>query len=260
MNATTVPLTAPGTLDHGREGALCAHCAEPLGPSPADAAAAHAGYCCNGCAAAAQWIAEARLDDYYRLRSAPAGRVGDGIDEDYTLFDREDVLAEHAHPVAGGRGITLLTDGMRCAACAWLIDRALSGMPGVIEAGANAVTGRIRVSWDPARTRLSTLLQHLAALGYRPCLATGADAERERRRQRNRDLLRLGIAGLGAMQAMMLAEALYLDFSASMPLATRDFLRWLTLLVSTPVVFFAGWPFIAGAWRELSGGGSGWTC
>jgi P-type Cu2+ transporter len=234
-----------------RVATLCAHCAEPM--AAADAPSEHAGFCCNGCAAAAQWIADARLQDYYRLRSVPAGRVGDAIDDDYALFDREDVLAEHAHPVAGGRGITLLTDGMRCAACAWLIDRALSGLPGVLEAGANAVTGRIRVSWDPARTRLSTLLQRLAALGYRPYLATGLHAEQEKRRQRNRDLLRLGIAGLGAMQAMMLAEALYLDFSASMPLATRDFMRWLTLLVSTPVVFFAGWPFIDGAWRELSG-------
>jgi P-type Cu2+ transporter len=252
VNATAIPLRAATAAAATRDAALCAHCAEPLAGTPPAAAPEHAGYCCNGCAAAAQWIADARLQDYYRLRSVPAGRVGEGIGDDYALFDREEVLAEHAHPVAGGLGITLLTDGMRCAACAWLIDRALSGLPGVLDAGANAVTGRIRLSWDPARTRLSELLRRLAALGYRPYLATGERAERERRRQRNRDLLRLGIAGLGAMQAMMLAEALYLDFSGSMPLATRDFMRWLTLLLSTPVVFFAGWPFIAGAWRELS--------
>jgi P-type Cu2+ transporter len=252
VNASAIPLGAAAATAAMRDATLCAHCAEPLAGIRAAAASEHAGYCCNGCAAAAQWIADARLQDYYRLRSVPAGRVGDGIDDDYALFDREEVLAEHAHPVAGGLGITLLTDGMRCAACAWLIDRALSGLPGVLDAGANAVTGRIRLSWDPARTRLSTVLQRLAALGYRPFLATGERAERERRRQRNRDLLRLGIAGLGAMQAMMLAEALYLDFSGSMPLATRDFMRWLTLLLSTPVVFFAGWPFIAGAWHELS--------
>src|SRR5690606_17873751 len=56
---------------------------------------------------------------------------------------------------------------------------------------------------------------------------------------------------LGAMQAMMFAEALYLDTRGEMPLATRDFFRWITFLVSTPVVFWAGWPFIAGAWNEL---------
>src|SRR5690606_2032807 len=61
----------------------------------------------------------------------------------------------------------------------------------------------------------------------------------------------IGLAGLGAMQAMMFAEALYLDFRGEMSLPTRDFFRWITFLVSTPVVFWAGWPFIAGAWREI---------
>src|SRR5699024_11201513 len=58
-------------------------------------------------------------------------------------------------------------------------------------------------------------------------------------------------AGLGSMQAMMLAGSLYLDTTGSMPVPTRDFFRWLTFLAATPVVFFAGWPFITGAWREL---------
>jgi Cu2+-exporting ATPase len=140
---------------------------------------------------------------------------------------------------------------MRCAACAWLIDRALTREAGVIEASANAVTGRIRLAWDPARLHLSQALQRLVAFGYRPYLAAGAERERERRCQRNRDLLRIGLAGLASMQAMMLAEALYLDFGNTMAAPTRDFFRWITFLVATPVVFWAGWPFIAGAWREL---------
>src|SRR3546814_142820 len=151
------------------------------------------------------------------------------------------------------REITVLTDGMRCAACAWLVDRALRREPGVLDTSANAVTGRIRIAWDPAQAVLSTLLQRIAALGYRPYLSGGEAREQARRTERNRWLLRLGIAGLGTMQAMMFAEALYLDFNNEMPLATRDFFRWITLLVSSPVVFYSGWPFIAGMARELRG-------
>ena len=214
-------------------------------------------FCCDGCLAAAQWIRGARLDDYYRLRDGLVGeattaRVGDDL-PDYAAWDREDVLAGHAHGVPGGREITVLSDGMRCAACAWLIDRALRAEPGVLDAGANAVTGRIRIAWDPARTRLSPLLRRLAALGYPVFMAAGEDRERARRRERNRWIVRIGIAGLGAMQAMMFAEALYLDFDNAMPAATRDFLRWITVLVSAPVVFYAGWPFLAGMWREWRG-------
>ena len=70
-------------------------------------------------------------------------------------------------------------------------------------------------------------------------------------RERRRWLLRVGLAGLATLQAMMFAEALYLDTTHQMPVPTRDFFRWITFLVATPVVFYAGWPFLAGAWREL---------
>src|SRR5690606_18981855 len=230
----------------------CHHCGESLPPQPSrlELDGAWRAFCCDGCAAAARWIGEASLGDYYRLRSERGGRVGDDP-VDLAVWDRDELLAEHARDVDGGREITLLTDGMRCAACAWLIDRVLAREPGVLEAGANAMTGRIRIAWDPAATPLSGPLRRLVALGYRPCLARGEAIERERRRQRNRDLVRIGIAGLGSMQAMMLAGSLYLDTTGSMPLPTRDFFRWLTFLAATPVVFYAGWPFIAGAWREL---------
>ena len=232
----------------------CHHCGEPLATPPVLQArdGAVQAYCCHGCAAAAEWIAGAELEGYYRLRSAGGTRVGDEL-PDLAVWDRADVQAEHSRPVEGGREITLLTDGMRCAACAWLIDRALRREPGVLDCGANAVTGRIHISWDPARTALSAPLQRLAMLGYRPYLAGSVEAERERTRERRRWLLRLGVAGLGTLQAMMLAEALYLDVNATMPVPTRDMFRWLTFLVSTPVVFYSGWPFLAGMARELRG-------
>ena len=233
----------------------CFHCGDPV---DADAAVREAfdgetrAFCCGGCAAAARWIRDAKLGDYYRLRDAAGSRV-EAAEVDYAAWDREDVLAGHASPCAGGREIVLLTDGMHCAACAWLIDRALRREPGVLDAGANAMTGRVRIAWDPAKTALSRVLARMAALGYRPYLAAGDARERGRQRERNRWLLRIGIAGLGAMQAMMFAEALYLDTSGEMPGATRDFFRWLALLVSAPVVFYSGWPFLAGMARELRG-------
>ena len=236
--------------------ATCFHCAEALPPSPARLfiGGTERLFCCAGCAAAAQWIRDARLDDYYALRTAPAVRVTDD-DADLAVWDSEEVLAEHARPIVGGLELTLLTDGMRCAACAWLIDRGLTREPGVLEVTANAITGRIRIAWDPACTSLSRPLHRLLALGYRPYLATGAARERARRSERNRWLLRLGIAGLGAMQAMMFAEALFFGEASAgvgaMSVPMRDFLRWITFLVATPVVFYSGWPFLSGARNEL---------
>jgi Cu2+-exporting ATPase len=230
----------------------CGHCGQPApaGSPEAVIGGAPLPVCCRGCAAAARWIEEAGLDDYYRLRSDDGPRPEADV-PDYADWQHPDVLAVHVVPAAGGLQITVLTDAMRCAACAWLIDRSLRRLPGVLDAGANAVTGRITVSWDPARIALPTLLAHLHRLGFTPYLAQGASLEAARRSARRRDLLRLGVAGLGAMQAMMLSEAVYLDGAGQMSPATRDFFRWFTFFVATPVVFYSGWPFLAGLWREL---------
>ena len=235
-----------------RSSGACYHCALPLPAAPV--AASLAGevrqFCCSGCAAAARWIHDSRLDDYYRLRSEAGGRaLADPVD--LGAWDRPDIQAAHGRNVPGGCEIVLLTDAMHCAACAWLIDRALQRESGVREVSANAVTGRIRIVWDPAQRRLSQILQRLLALGYRPFLASGTQRELARRAEARRWILRIGLAGLAAMQAMMFAEALYLDTTGQMADSTRDFFRWVTFLVATPVVFWSGWPFLAGAWREL---------
>ncbi|MBL8298516.1 MAG: heavy metal translocating P-type ATPase [Rhodanobacteraceae bacterium] len=230
----------------------CFHCAEVL-PAQAPTVAVDGvtrAFCCDGCAAAALWIRDAGLSQYYRLRRDEARRVS-AEEEDFSAWMQPEILAEHAWAVPGGMEIVVLSAGLRCAACAWLVDQALMRENGVLDVTANAATGRIRLRWNPSAVDLSKLLQRLGALGFAPVLATGTARERTRRREWRRDVLRLGLAGIGAMQAMMFAEALYLDTAAQMPVATRDFLRWTTLLVSTPVVFIAGWPFIAGLLRGL---------
>ena len=59
------------------DGDGCYHCGEPLPVEPArfelDGTARE--FCCDGCAAAAQWIRDAHLGDYYRLRSDHASRA-----------------------------------------------------------------------------------------------------------------------------------------------------------------------------------------
>ncbi len=231
----------------------CFHCGQSL---PENAVRANIegqprAFCCDGCLAASQWISEARLGDYYRLRSEAGERVGNE-QADYAIWDRAEIVAGHVRQGEDGIcEITVLTDGMRCAACAWLIDKALRREDGVEDITANAVTGRVRIRWQRQQTVLSRLLARMASLGYKPYLATGLAREEARRRERDRWILRMGIAGLGAMQAMMFAEALYLDTAGEMSAATRDFFRWITVLVSAPVVFYSGWPFIEGMLREI---------
>jgi Cu2+-exporting ATPase len=233
-------------------GDRCFHCAEPLPPRGVRHAmidGSERALCCAGCEAAAALIRDAGLLDYYRVRSEPARRA-DPAPADFAAWDGDAVRLAHVRERdgEGTREITVLVEGLRCAACGWLIEHALGREPGVREVRVNPSTGRATLAWDGAATRLSTLLDTLARLGYIAHLP-GAGGDAAATAQHRTALKRLIVAGLGMMQGMMFAEALYFG-DGEMDLATRDFFRWVGLGVSTPVVFYAGWPFLRGAWIE----------
>lgn len=206
-------------------------------------------FCCTGCSAATLWINDAGLSDYYELRTQQAPKANvDSID--LAAWDHPDTLAKHARVSDAGNDIIISVQGMHCAACAWLIDRALSKQIGVSEVSVNAVTGRLHLRWQQKVTPLSSLITCLQRLGYRAFLTRGSELEQSREKEKKQLLLRIGLAALVAMQTMMFAEALYLDTANAMPVGTRDLFRWLCFITATPVVFYSGMPFIKGMWNE----------
>ena len=60
---------------------------------------------------------------------------------------------------------------------------------------------------------------------------------------------RLAVAGIGTMQVMMYAIALYAGADAGGEF--RELLRWVSALLATPVVFYSAGPFFTAAWRDL---------
>lgn len=213
-------------------------------------------FCCQGCASAYQWVHEAGLGAYYSWRTAAPealNRQSTPVQASKLAhFDRPELLREHARTDdAGVVHITLSIGGIRCAACAWLIEHALQRIPGVQRCEINALTGYLNLSFQPAQVLLSQLLHTLTQLGYSAYLSNDAVTQVQAQAEKRRWQLRLGVALIAAFQAMMFAEPLYLDVQQSMSIPMRDFMRWLSFLLSTPVVFFSGWPFLAGAWYEL---------
>ena len=102
MNAGAVATAAAVRDAQDVEGG-CFHCSEALPAVPATARidGAPRRFCCDGCAAAAQWIRDAHLVDYYRLRSEPGGRIAD-LDAQLAAFDRDDIQSGHVRDVDGG--------------------------------------------------------------------------------------------------------------------------------------------------------------
>lgn len=234
----------------------CWHCGEPL-QAGADIRAHIAGesraLCCDGCRAAAEWIEQLGLADYYRLRTqvSPKPSVAT-VSSTADPWSRPENARHVVRDIGQGqREVLLSISGVRCSGCVWLIERALGAMPGVVSVQINALSRRGRIVWRDGDVTLSKLLRTLTRTGYTalPLDERGLD---DVRRSESRDALkRLLLAGFGMMQAMMYAIAVYVAGIDSLDPSTHELLRWLQLLVATPVVFYSARPFFTGAVRSL---------
>ena len=235
----------------------CFHCGEPLPDKPLFAlvSGVRQPMCCRGCQAVAQLISDSRLDEFYRYREGPGPRPEDQEpDDSWAVYDRAQLRDSFVIKLPGGaEEASILVEDLRCAACSWLIERTLMGVKGVHSAQVNPSTGRGLVRFDPAVTSPGRVFANIAWLGYRPHAAGSGDWEKAQRQERHRALRRLAVAGLGMMQVMTYAVSLYAGAFQGMDPWIREFFRLISLLVATPVAFYAGGPFFRGALRDLRG-------
>ena len=196
-------------------------------------------------------ISQLGLEDFYRFRTAPALKPR-GAADTWLAYDEPALLDSLSRRDPRGRAVILNIDGLTCAACSWLIQRSLTGLDGVVHAGVNTATGRAQVVWDEGRIKLSRLMQIISELGYRPHVVTADNADALAQAERRVLLKRLAVAGLGMMQVMMFAVALYVGNSQGMETDVRAYLRIVSMLVATPVMFYAGWPYFANGARALA--------
>lgn len=235
----------------------CFHCGEPVpagAPWFCEILGQTRPMCCPGCQAVAESIIASGLESYYRHRtenSANPEALPTVLQEELELLDRSDVQDRYVSASGEQREIQLLIEGISCAACGWLIEQRLSRLPGVAQASLNLGNHRLSVTWDAGITRLSAVLGELKRIGYgaHPYEADRASAQIAE--ENRRYLRRLGLAGLMFMQVMMATMGLYEEFNQDLTPQMATVLRWVSLLMTTPVVFYSCAPFFQGAWRDL---------
>jgi Cu2+-exporting ATPase len=200
--------------------------------------------CCPGCAAVAQAIVDSGFSDYYRTRSAYGANSADAtlVPPQLALYD--------ADPGIGSDAV-FSVEGIRCAACVWLIERRLGGLAGVQAADMNVATERLHVRWDTRACKPSDVIRSLRAIGYEayPYEAGRHDAQRERTRKK---LFRqLFVAGLSMMQVMMYALPAYIADDGTLDADMAALMRWASLILTAPALLYSAQPFFIGAWSSL---------
>ena len=257
------------------EPAACYHCGLPLpasgGPGQSardDAGRAAVGLtvriddidhamCCPGCAAVAQTIVDLGQQSYYRDRTAYAASAegAQQLPPELQLYDNADPRFALD---ADSREATFTVEGLRCAACVWLIEQRLNKLPGVDAAQLNVATERLYVRWRSDACQPGDILAALHAIGY---AAYPYEAGRHGQQQ-NKAARTLGrqlfVAGLSMMQVMMYVAPSYLAAGdGTLDDDMASLLRWASLLLTLPAICYSALPFWRGAWTSLRAGSLG---
>jgi P-type Cu+ transporter len=145
------------------------------------------------------------------------------------------------------RTVELKIGGMTCASCATRVERTLNRLDGVA-ATVNLVTEMAQVSAG-AQVSDAALIGAVEATGYRAAVETHQTGTHHEHEDLPADLLRprLIVAAVLGLPVLLLSMAPPLQFTGW---------QWVALLLATPVVTWAAWPFHRAAAINAWHGGS----
>jgi heavy metal translocating P-type ATPase len=138
--------------------------------------------------------------------------------------------------------------GMWCASCAWLIERAVTRLGGVVRAEASFASDVVKVQYRPQAVSRQGICECIDSLGYKAQdAAESANSNRE-----GRDLvIRTGLAAFLWANVMSLSLVLYAGYFEQISGSIRRGLPLVLMVLATPVVFYCGYPILNLAWRGL---------
>ena len=208
-------------------------------------------FCCGACATAHALISAHGLGAYHRFPERrgtavrPSGRA-------FSDFDHEAFQSRYVTMDSDGLAhVELALEGVHCASCVWLIERVPLLVTGVARAELDVRQNRASVTWDPHATSLSEIAKTLDALGYTPHPYRGGERAAMRRRDDRAMLIRIGIAGAIATNAMLAAIAIYSGEFNTMDAGSLTLFRWVSLALTIPTLVWPGRVFFTSAWAAL---------
>ncbi|MGH1367718.1 MAG: heavy metal translocating P-type ATPase [Maritimibacter sp.] len=145
------------------------------------------------------------------------------------------------------KSIVLSLPTAHCAACIVGVEKGLLSQDGVRSARVNLTLKRATVEVDQA-IEAKPLAQYLTSIGFEAYELDAGSLSATATDKRSRDLLmRLGLAGFGMMNVMLLSVAVWSGAAE----ATRDLFHWVSAGIALPIIAISAQPFFKSAWSAL---------
>lgn len=209
-------------------------------------------FCCNGCQGIFHLLKDEGLESFY-------AKMGDTTlappTEQFEASSNFDTPAFHERFVTTTKEdlsqVSLVIEGIHCAACVWLNEKALHKMDGVIEAHINYTNNKARITWNPEIVKLSSIIDMIRAIGYNAFPYDASLQEIRANKERKEYYLRMAVATFATMNMMWIAVAQYAGYFTGISQEIKTILNIAEWFLATPVLFYSGWVFYRGAYYGL---------
>jgi Cu2+-exporting ATPase len=202
-------------------------------------------FCCHGCRGIYRLIHSEGLDDFYAKRKEWTPGPAEDKAVDVSAF------LDGLRPAGRDVETDVIVDGIRCASCIWLNEKILLRTKGISYATVNYATHRAKIRWNPSEIDIGAILARIKSIGYMPKPFLPKAWEDEQKKQARDLLIRFGTASFFSMQLMLFSIALYAGYFQGIDERIKLIFHLISFALTTPVLFYSGWPIIRGSLRGL---------
>lgn len=205
-------------------------------------------FCCKGCQGVYHLLHEEGLDSFYeKMGSNTIEPPKDGI-SDFERFDLDGFKEHYVKQKDGFCEISLIIEGIHCAACVWLNEKVLHKADGIIEASVNGTNNKAKIVWDDEVIKLSQIIQIIQSIGYHAIPYDPKLQEEHTNAKRREYNARLLVGVFATMNIMWIAIAQYTGFFTGMRNDIKNILNFAEFTLATPALFYTGWVYFRGAY------------
>ncbi|MEL0270502.1 MAG: heavy metal translocating P-type ATPase [Gammaproteobacteria bacterium] len=205
-------------------------------------------FCCHGCASVCKTIHEAGLSSFYNFQETG---LLPKIDLEFSseIYDSDVFQNSYLEQNDNGiKSLTLISETIHCAACVWLLEKAIGSMKGVENIRVSLTDQRVKIVWNDEIIQLSAIAKRMADLGYN-AIPYERNLIEHRERLKNKQMLyRIGFSGFTMMNLLWISIALYTGADDG---KYKEYFEWLGFLLATPTLFYSGFPFLKNAYIGL---------
>ena len=230
----------------------CYHCGEDCDAHPIHAHEKI--FCCEGCRMVYEILNENGLCDYYNISKNPGisqkikvrenkfAFLDDGaIQQSLTVFRNED----ETH-------ISFYLPQIHCSSCLWLLENLHRLNEFIINCKINFTRKEADIVFNHHFTSIRKIAELLTSIGYEPYISL-KDLQHAKPRVDKSKIYKLGVAGFCFANIMLFSFPEYLGIDAKEQNLANVF-RYLNVLLSLPVFFYAASEFYVSAWKSLKHG------